>query len=101
MLGGKLAAGDVADIIVDVTRGHMMPVAAAVEILKQLLPGQFLKLSHDPPKRTVGNGHFMLHSALAPEAHPYLSTIVMNLAAEQCGRAEALVLFGIFLIADA
>ena len=78
-----------------------MRLAIAVDVLEQCLAGQFLKLADDPPQGAVSDRHLVLNAALALEAHLHFVSIVVDLAAQQGGRAEALVLPGILLIADA
>ena len=54
VLGGEIAAGRLADVVVDVARGDGLGLAVAVHILKQHLAGQLLAALDDPLQVAVG-----------------------------------------------
>ena len=101
MLGGEIAAGGVADVGVDVGGIDRLRLAVAVDILEQHLAGEVLALLDDALQAGVGDGRFVDDAVLALEAHPHLAAPAADMAAAQRGRAEAGVVAGIFLIADA
>ena len=81
MLGGEVAAGGVADIIVDVGGGDRLRHAVAVHILEQHLPRQVLALPDDAFQVAVGDGRFVDDAVLAGEAHLELAADVPEMPA--------------------
>jgi hypothetical protein len=69
--------------------------------LEQGLAGQLLAAADDAAEPAVGDGHLANDAVLAGEAHLELLAGLPDVAAEQGGRSEALVLPGVLLIANA
>ena len=78
-----------------------MGLAVAVDILEEVLAGQVLAAFDDPRRGCVGDRQGALDAALPLEAHLHGAAGHLGMAVAQGGRAVALILLGIGLVADA
>jgi hypothetical protein len=101
MLGGEVAARRRADVIVDVARADRLRLAVAVDVLEQHLARQLLAAADDALEVGSGDRRFMDDAVLADETHQQFVALAAKVPAPERGRAEALVVARIFLVADA
>jgi hypothetical protein len=100
VLGGKLLAHRLLDVEIDVARRHRTDAAVLGHIFEEVLPGQVLRPLGDPGEVAVGDRHGALDSVLSGIGDPEFSALNPCMAVAERGRSEALVLLGIFLVAD-
>ena len=74
ILGGEVAPGDLAQVVVDVGGGDVARLAVLVHVLEQLLPRQFLALPHDARHAAVLHAELPGLAALALEGEAQASS---------------------------
>lgn len=67
ILAGEVLAGRFSQIIVDVRRSNIMPVALVIDVLKQFLAWEFLAAFHDSSETRVAQVDGMRDAAFSPE----------------------------------
>jgi hypothetical protein len=100
VLGGEILAHRRLDVGVDVARADRAGIARLVHIFEQALARQVLRSARDSDEVAVGDGHRPLDAVLAGIADLQPPALDLRVPVAQGGRAEALVLLGIFLVAD-
>src|SRR6266852_387952 len=101
VLGGDIAAGDLAKIGVHVVRRDGLALAGGVDVLEKLVPRQVLALLNDAGEAPVGDRHRVIDSALAAEAEEQFRTLDLDVALAQGGEAEGAVLARVLVVAHA
>ena len=100
ILGGDVTSGDFAQIVVDVTRGHVLNRAAFIAILQQLLARQILAGADDFGDPAVLDLCRPFLAALADEMKAHFGAVDLDMAVLQRGQAIASVLFGVIVVTD-
>jgi hypothetical protein len=100
ILGGDVISADLLQIRIDVGRGDGLFRAGLVDVLEQVLPGQFLALAHDLGDAPVLDLQPPRLAALALEVEFERGAVDLDMAVAQGRQAEALVLFDVVLVAD-
>ena len=100
VLGGELAAGGLADVLVDVGRVDRPGLTLLVQVLEQLLAREVPAPADDPGEPGVGQVDLVLDPALAPELEPDRLPADPDVPVAHRGQAERLVGPGVFLVAD-
>src|SRR5262249_60101112 len=94
ILGGDVLAGDLLQVGAHVARGDVLQLAVLIEVLEQLLAGQFLAGADDLGDTAIRYGERPLLAALADESEADLRPVDGDVAALQRGQAVAAVLLG-------
>ncbi|MNL23831.1 hypothetical protein D3C87_1452360 [compost metagenome] len=87
ILGGEVGAGQGLQVGVDVGGADVMPLAVFIQILKQVLPGDFLAALDDPRQAPVFHGDLMFNAAFAAELEQDRTAIDLDVTAAQGGQA--------------
>jgi hypothetical protein len=101
ILGREVVAADATQVVVDVLGAHRLPPPVVIDVLEQMLPGEFLAALHDAGGRWVGEPRGLLHPALAPEADLQGGGACVHMPVAQRGQPERAVFGGVFLVAHA
>lgn len=97
---GDIAAGDFAQVGVDVGRVHVPALAILVEILEQVLPRQILARLDNLGDAPVLNLEAPRLATLALELETQLSSVDFDVRVAQSCETVAFVLLGIVVVAD-
>jgi hypothetical protein len=98
---GDILAGDLAQIRIDYFRADRVLIAVVVEILKQLVARQVATAFDDARESAIVDIALVAISAFAAEAEMNVAALNARMAIAQCRQPEALVLLGVFVVADA
>src|SRR5207248_1440955 len=85
VLSREILAGDFTDVLVHIRGTDMAYFASLVEILKEIVTGQFLAFFDDPCQAAVGEFHGVVHPALAAEVEHQLRAFDAHVAVAQSG----------------
>ena len=101
VLRRDVAAGELAQVLVDVVGGHRLTLALRAEVLEQLVPRQVLAALDDAREARVGKRDAVLDPALAAEGEAEQLSVDAHMPAAQRGEPVGLVLAHVLVVADA
>ena len=100
VLRRNVIAGDFFEVGVDVAGGHVLRLAILIEVLQQLLAGQFLAGPDDLGDPSISHAEEPLLAALARKPEAHLVSIDCDMPVLQGRQAITVVLLGVVVIAD-
>ncbi len=101
VLGGEVATGRFAQVVVHVAGIDTVDRALRILVLEQRLPRQRLALAHDAGDAPVVDRGLVQHAALAAELQTQLVPPERDVARTQRRQTERSVLAGVLVVADA